>query len=138
MAISRELVMIKSLLFILTIIAIIYCVHTPEPVQDSTSFVAAEAASWEAWTNDMPPGPRSLHVTGEVTVSNGRFNAQLKPSEDSTGPGVHCKLEVVDTGGMGTTALTSRNWILETNWRAMVKSPVAWRMPRRRARSARN
>lgn len=25
---------------------------------------------WSAWINAMPPGPRSLHVTGEVMVAN--------------------------------------------------------------------
>ncbi len=95
-------------LLLLSIIAMVGCAHTPAPVSDTTGFVVAEAPSWSAWTNDMPLGPRSLHVVGEVTVTNGRYVAQLNPSDESTAPGVHCKLEVVERRGLGTAALTMR------------------------------
>lgn len=98
----------KTLLCMLSLMSLIGCSHTPDPVQGSTGFVVAEAPSWEAWTNDMPMAARSLHVSGEVTVSNGRYTAQLKPSNDTSKPGIHCQLVVVDNGGLGTTALTSR------------------------------
>ena len=54
----------------------------------------------------MPPEPRSLHVIGEVIVTNGRYVAQIKPSGET--PGLHCRIDVIDKGGVGITALTSR------------------------------
>ena len=83
--------MIKSLLLLLPVIAIASCSHTPDPKAGSEGYVGYEAATWKAWTNDMPPGPRSLHVAGEVTVSNGRYSAVIKPSPET--PGLHGRVD---------------------------------------------
>ena len=107
--------MIKSLLLLLPVIALAGCSHSPDPIASSDGYVGYEAASWKAWTNDMPFGPRSLHVVGDVTVSNGRYGAVMKPSPQT--PGVHFRIEVADRGGMGTTALTTRNvQFIKTNY----------------------
>ncbi len=108
--------MTKTLLpLLLAFIAIVGCAHTPDPKASTEGYIGKEDSTWKAWTNDMPPGPRSLHVVGGVTVANGRYGALIKLSDET--PGVHCLVEVVDKGGMGTTALTSREvHLIESNY----------------------
>ena len=99
--------MLKSLLLLLPVIALAGCSHSPDPIASSEGYVGYEASTWKAWTNDMPFGPRSLHVVGDVTVSNGRYRAVIKPSPQT--PGVHCLVEIEEKDSIGTTALTTRN-----------------------------
>ena len=38
---------------------------------------AKTSAAWHAWINQMPPGPKSIHVVGDILVSNPGVEAIL-------------------------------------------------------------
>ncbi|APR76170.1 Hypothetical protein A7982_01517 [Minicystis rosea] len=47
----------------------------PGPGKDTP--LPLDTSDWYAWMNLMPPGPRSLHVTGVVTVGNPGYEVKL-------------------------------------------------------------
>lgn len=55
-------------------------VAAADPIEsDAAIFMAApaDASDWTAWVNAMPPGPRSLHVQGTVTVPTPGYLVRL-------------------------------------------------------------
>lgn len=39
--------------------------------------IKSDTSTWTAWYNAQPPGPHTLHVTGQIDVGNESVGAQL-------------------------------------------------------------
>jgi hypothetical protein len=50
-------------------------------------------SKWKAWYDRMPPGPATLHVTGEHTFPTAGYSAELKPAAPQ---GFNPKIYILD------------------------------------------
>ena len=81
------------------------------PAADSGRCPVVFAGEWRAWVDAEPPGPRILHISGQITAPTPGYSISWRfgATDRANPPGQHVHLEVTPPSGMVAQVITTED-----------------------------